>query len=87
MMISALLSIALGLTPVKESTSPQIVQIDEKVASEIGRYSQVIDKRGITRVRGADRNGRSYDLAIDQNGHVEGDVGSWHVSFDAADAS
>jgi hypothetical protein len=78
----------LGLTPVQDSKSPQLVRVDEtKIAAQVGRYTQTIDKYGKTRVRGFDRLGRPYDLAIDGNGHVQGEVGIWYVSFDIKDAA
>jgi hypothetical protein len=85
MLISAIVAVALGLTPVKESKSPQLVQVDDKVAAEVGRYTQSVGKDGRTHVYGYDRLGRAYDLAIDGKGHVEGQVGNWYVTFDAAD--
>lgn len=87
MLISAVVAVALGLTPVKESNSPQLVQVDEKVAAQIGRYKQFVGKDGKTHVYGYDRLGRQYDLSIDPKGHVEGAVGNWYVTFDAADAA
>lgn len=85
MMISTVVAVALGLTPVNESKSPQLVQVDDKVAAEIGRYQQFTGRDGRTHVRGFDRLGRAYDIAIDVKGHVDGEVGDWFVSFDAAD--
>jgi hypothetical protein len=73
------------LTPVKESKSPQFVQVDDKVAAQIGRYRQFTGRDGRTHVRGFDRLGRAYDIAIDSKGHVDGQVGDWQVSFDASD--
>ena len=87
MIISAIVAVALGLTPVKESSAPQLVEVDQKTVAAIGRYSQFTDKDGRTHVRGFDRLGRAYDIAIDSNGHVEGDVGDWHVVYDVTDAA
>ena len=87
MMISAIVAVALGLTPVPESKSPQLVRVDDKIAAQIGKYRQFTGKDGKTHVRGFDRLGRSYDLAIDSHGHVTGLAGSWEVSFDTADAA
>ncbi|WP_155264323.1 hypothetical protein [Sphingomonas segetis] len=86
MMISAIVAVALGLTPVTESKSPQLVEVDDKIAARIGKYEQLAGRDGKTRVRGFDRLGRAYDLSIDANGHVTGQVGNWEVTFDAADA-
>jgi hypothetical protein len=86
MLISAIVAVALGVAPVKESNSAQVVAVDNsKIAAEIGRYSQSKGKDGKTHIRGFDRFGRAYDLAIDANGHVEGEVGIWDVTFDVQD--
>jgi len=87
MIISAVVAVALGLTPVKESGAPQLVRIDDRTAAAIGRYQQFTGKDGKTHVRGFDRLGRAYDLAIDSKGHVEGEVGDWHVTYDVSDAA
>lgn len=88
MVISAIVAVALGVAPVKESNSPQLVQVDEaRIAAQIGRYKESRGKDGKTHVRGFDRLGRAYDLAIDANGHVQGQVGNWDVTFDVQDAA
>lgn len=87
MMMSAVVAVALGLTPVTESKSPQLVQVDDRIAAKVGRYKQFTGKDGKTHVRGFDRLGRAYDLAIDSKGHVQGDVGNWYVTFDVRDAA
>ena len=88
MIITSVVAVALGLTPVRESKSPQLVQVDEaKIAAQIGRYTQEVGRDGRTHVRGFDRLGRAYDLAIDSKGHVDGEVGVWNVSFDVKDAA
>ena len=85
MLISTVVAVALGLTPVNESKSPQLVQVDDKVAAQIGHYQQFTGRDGRTHVRGFDRLGRAYDIAVDAKGHVDGQIGDWFVSFDAAD--
>ena len=66
MMMSAVVAVALGLTPVKDSASPQLVTFDEaQIARQVGRYRQFTGKDGKTHLRGFDRLGRAYDLAID----------------------
>ena len=86
MLISAVVAVALGLTPANESKTPQLIQIDEaKIAVQIGRYEQFQGKDGKTHVRGFDRLGRAYDLAIDSKGHVQGQVGFWDVTFDVSE--
>lgn len=86
MIISAVLAVALGVVPVRESTAPQLVRIDEEeVLAYAGRYTQSVARDGKTHLRGFDRLGRAYDIAIDGNGHVTGEVGSWAVTFDVSD--
>jgi hypothetical protein len=86
MMMSTVVAVALGLTPV-QSEAPQVVRVDEaKMAAKVGRYTQSVDKYGKTRLRGYDPLGRTYDLAIDSNGHVQGEVGNFSVTFDIKDA-
>jgi len=88
MMIGTVVAIALGLTPVTESKSPQTVAVDEtKIAAKIGHYKQYAGKDGKTYVRGFDRAGRAYDLSIDTNGHVQGRVGNMDITFDVRDAA
>ena len=88
MIISTVLAVALGIAPVKDSRSPQYVQVDEaQVAAEIGRYEQFVGKDGKTHIRGFDRLGRSYDLTIDSNNHVQGQVGDWYVEYSFAEAA
>jgi len=88
MMMSAVVAVALGLAPVKDSASPQVVTFDDaQIAHQIGRYQQFTGKDGKTHLQGFDRIGRGYDLAIDSNGHVTGEVGIWDVSFDVKDAA
>ncbi len=87
MMMSAVVAVAVGLTPVKESRTPQLVNVNDEVTAQIGRFSQSVGRDGKTHVRGFDRLGRAYDLAIDGKGHVSGEVGNWEVTFDVADPS
>ena len=88
MIMSAVLAVALGVTPINESGAPQLVSYDEaKVAAQVGRYKQRVHKDGSTEVRGVDRLGRVYDLTIAGNGHVTGHVGDWYVTFDVKDAA
>ena len=87
MVISAVVAVALGLASVDDGKKPQLIQVDKSVAAAIGRYTQSVDKAGRTHVRGFDRFGRAYDLTIDGNGHVQGQAGSWDVSFDVRDAA
>ncbi|HSQ98840.1 MAG TPA: hypothetical protein VLM36_02880 [Sphingomicrobium sp.] len=88
MLISAIVAVALGLPPVKDSSATQIVRFDQtRIAADVGRYTQTVGKDGKTRVRGVDRRGRPYDLTLDSNGHVEGEAGMLHVTFNVAEAA
>ena len=88
MLISTIVAVAIGITPVKDSGSPQLVQVDEaRIAEQVGKFTQESRKDGSTRVRGFDRLGRAYELAIDSKGHVDGQVGDWNVTFDVKDAA
>ena len=88
MLISAIVAVALGLPPVKDSSATQIVRFDEtRIAADVGHYRQTIGKDGKSRVRGVDRRGRPYDLTLDSNGNVEGEVGILHVTFNVSEAA
>ena len=88
MLMSTIVAVAVGITPVKDSSSPQMVQVDERrIAEQVGKFTQETRKDGSTRVRGFDRLGRAYELAIDSKGHVQGHVGDWLVTFDVKDAA
>jgi hypothetical protein len=88
MLLSTVVAVAVGITPVKESASPQLIQVDEaRIAEQVGRFTQELRRDGSTRVRGFDRLGRAYELAIDSKGHVQGHVGDWNVTFDVKDAA
>jgi hypothetical protein len=83
MLISTVIAVALGVAPV--SSDSQIVSGD--YSSQIGRYSQSVDRSGTTRLRGYDRNGASYELMIDRRGFVEATVGDRIVTFRVREAA
>jgi hypothetical protein len=88
MIIGTVVAVALGLAPMNESKTPQLVRVDEaKIAAQVGQYRQELGRDGKTHIRGVDRLGREYDLTLDANGHVQGEVGIWYVSFDVKDAA
>ena len=87
MMMSTVLAVALGLTPVEENGRPQVVQVSAEAAQQIGAYSQTVDRRGLTHVRGFDRLGREYELTLAGKGNVDGTVGPWSVRFHVSEAS
>jgi hypothetical protein len=77
MLISTVVAVALGVAPVNPDN--QVIAGD--YSSQIGRYSQFVDRRGTTHLRGRDARGVSYDLVMDRNGFVEASVGDRVVSF------
>ena len=79
MLMSTVVAVALGLVPV--GSDPAIVTADTDFSSSIGRYTQRVDHRGTTYLRGADANGRSYELVMDRNGNVEASIGERIVTF------
>lgn len=84
MMMSTVIAVALGIAPVNQGGSPAPVNGD--YSSEVGRFSQVVDRRGMTHLRGFDRrSGAPFDLALDKSGNVEGTVGDWVVNLHVAD--
>lgn len=52
MMMSALLAVALRLTPANESSTPRLIDVDKKIAERIGRYTQTHGGDGKTRIQG-----------------------------------
>lgn len=83
MLISTVIAVALGVAPI--TSDRQIVSGD--YSDKIGRYSQFVDSRGTTHLKGYDRNGHGYELTIDRRGFVEAAVGERTVSFQARDAA
>jgi hypothetical protein len=79
MMMTTVVAVALGLAPVPENSPAQIVSGDYSAA--VGRYSQTVDRRGTSHVRGVDSRGISYELVLDKRGYVEATVGERVVSF------
>lgn len=83
MLMNAVLAVALGLAPIKAGQQVQVIQYKPRdYAGLIGRYSQSVDKRGTTHLTGYDRlTGKPFDLAVAQDGNVEGTVGEMYVRF------
>ena len=84
MMMTTVVAVALGLAPVPENSPAQIVSGDYSAA--VGRYSQTVDRRGTSHVRGVDSRGISYELVLDKRGYVEATVGERVVSFRVQEA-
>lgn len=89
MIMNAVLAVALGLTPVKPGVDTQVIQYNStEYAGLIGRYRQSTDRRGTTHLTGYDRlTGRPFDIAVRQNGQVEGTVGETYVTFTVSEAA
>jgi len=87
MLMNAILAVALGLAPVK-ADKVVIHYNPSDYAGLIGRYSQSIDKAGVTHLRGYDRmTGKPFDIAVRQDGRVEGSVGDAYVTFTVSEAA
>lgn len=89
MIMNAVIAIALGLTPAQPDTGDKgFVYRDKDYAGLIGRYQQVVDRRGQTHLRGFDRlTGRPFELTVAQDGNVQGTVGDMYVMFTVRDAA
>lgn len=85
MIMSAIVAVALGLTPVQYDGSAVLISRD--YSAQVGRYSQFTDRRGTTYVKGRDRQGIAYELVMDKHGYVEGQVRERLVSFRVQEAS
>lgn len=79
MMMTTVVAVALGLTPLNEYNDSQIVSGDYSAA--VGRYSQTVDRHGATHVRGIDSRGVPYELVLDRLGYVEATFGERTVTF------
>jgi len=86
MLMTTVVAVALGFAPVKQDGS--VAAAPDNYASSVGRYSQIIDPDGTTHLRGFNRiTGAPYDLTVGKDGDVEGNVGTWHVTFHVQDAA
>lgn len=86
MLMTTVVAVALGFAPVQEDGSVQ--QASDNYSNMVGRYSQTIERDGKTHLRGFNRlAGTPYELIVDRNGHVEGTVGDWYVTFQLKDAA
>jgi hypothetical protein len=84
MLVSTVVAVALGLTPIQQANTAQIVTGD--YAGQIGHYSHYVDRRGTTHLRGRDRRGVAYELAMDKDGYVQASIGDRVVTFRAQEA-
>lgn len=83
MLISTVIAVALGVAPI--TSDRQTVSGD--YSDKIGRYSQFVDSRGTTHLKGYDRNGHGYELTIDRRGFVDAAIGERTVSFQVSEAA
>lgn len=82
MIITTVIAVALGMTPINENAPQQTVR--GQFDSLVGSYSQTSDARGTIRVRGTHpRTGVPYTLTIDRTGLVHADIGEREVEFRA----
>jgi hypothetical protein len=79
MLISTVVAVALGLTPIQPTGAAQIVTGD--YSAQVGHYSQYVDGAGTTHIKGHDRRGVAYELVMDKHGYVEASVGYEIVNF------
>jgi hypothetical protein len=77
MLMTTVVAVALGVAPVNQD--PQAVTGD--YSSQVGHYSQIVDRRGTTHVTGRDRLGTPYELVMDKNGNVEATFGERVITF------
>jgi hypothetical protein len=83
MLMETVIAVALGVAPVNEDGAVQAASADYAV--KVGQYSQVVDRRGTTHVRGHDVRGQAYDLVMDKNGYVEASIGERVITFRVQD--
>jgi hypothetical protein len=79
MLMSTVVAVALGIAPVNHDGSVAVASKD--YSGEVGHYTQVVDRRGTTHVRGRDGRGRPYELIVSKSGYVEASVGERDISF------
>lgn len=84
MIMATVVAVALGLTPTRDVGATELVTGD--YSAQVGHYSQSIDRRGTTYVKGRDRRGVAYDLVMDKLGYVEARVGDRVVTFRVQEA-
>lgn len=85
MFMPTVIAVALGYSTVN-GPEVQTVTVTPAAVANIGHFSQSIGRDGKTYLRGFDRRtGAPYDLTVAKDGHVEGTVGSWDISFQFLD--
>ena len=84
MIISSVVAVALGIAPVSHDGSSTTISGD--YSRQVGGYTQVVDRRGTTYVKGRDARGMPYSLVIDRNGYVEANFAERAIAFQVRDA-
>lgn len=84
MLIPTVIAVALGVAPVGHDG---FVKLAADYSRAIGQYSQVVDDRGTTHIKGRDRHGQPYQLVVSKTGYVEASYGEREISFHVRDAS
>ena len=86
MLMTTVVAVALGLAPIKQDGS--VESSGDDYAAAVGNYSQTVDRNGTTHLRGFSRfTGAPYDLRVKSDGKVEGDVGSFYVTFNVKEVA
>jgi len=85
MLMSTVVAVAIGVAPLKQGSAAETVAGD--LSNQIGTFSQRVDRRGTTHIRGTDRRGSSYEITLDRRGNVEANIGDSVVTFRVQDAS
>jgi hypothetical protein len=79
MLMTTVVAVALGLTPVKDDS---LHRISGDYSKAVGQYSQTVDRNGAVHLKGySPAAGTTYDVTVHKNGDVEGSVGAWAVTF------
>ena len=78
MLMPTIIAVALGIAPVNQDGS---VATATDYSGQVGQYSQIIDRRGTTHVKGRDSRGRTYELVMNKNGYVDASFGELSIRF------
>jgi hypothetical protein len=82
---TTIVAIALGFAPVNKDGTVEPSR--DNYAGIVGRYTQTVDTKGRTHVRGFNRlTGAPYDITLDKDGKVSADTGAWQVEFRVEEA-
>lgn len=79
MLTPMIIAIALGIVPVSHDGS--VRDVGQDYSGKVGHYSQVVDPRGTTHIKGRNNRGRPYELILTRNGYVEASFGEQVISF------